>query len=313
MAGRVTFIATLVVVFVFSCHAKPDPHAKPNHNPIQTGPPVFVKQIKNAKLYTAGKGDDVIKVLHLWGTPYEMGYAHGTILKDEATDLLNEVWGYLEKQVTDAINGTLPGFFQEWFLKDVADLGLDIALDLERAATKPFTPDYFDEEMKGISDASGVDVKKIERIHMLGELTKGSCSMYGAWGKAVPMPGSVMQLRALDWASDGPFQNHPQITVYHIDETNSNNGHTFANVGWTGWIGSIQGMSSKQMAISEIGVSYPDDTFVKESRFGYPFTYILRDILQFDNTLDDSINRIANARRTCNLILGVGDAKEWIG
>ena len=26
------------------------------------------------------------------------------------------------------------------------------------------------------------------------------------------------------------------------------------------------------MAISEIGVSYPDDTFGKESRFGIPFT-----------------------------------------
>ena len=27
-----------------------------------------------------------------------------------------------------------------------------------------------------------------------------------------------------------------------------------------------------QMAISEIGVSFPDDTFGKESRFGIPFT-----------------------------------------
>ena len=32
------------------------------------------------------------------------------------------------------------------------------------------------------------------------------------------------------------------------------------------------GISSKQMAISEIGVSFPDDSFGKESRFGIPFT-----------------------------------------
>ena len=31
-------------------------------------------------------------------------------------------------------------------------------------------------------------------------------------------------------------------------------------------------MSSVKMAISEIGVSFPDDTFGKESRFGVPFT-----------------------------------------
>ena len=41
-------------------------------------------------------------------------------------------------------------------------------------------------------------------------------------------------------------------------------------------------MSSVQTAISEIGVSFPDDTFGKESRKGTPFTYLLRDVLQFD-------------------------------
>ena len=36
----------------------------------------------------------------------------------------------------------------------------------------------------------------------------------------------------------GPFKNYPQVTVYHPSE---GNGHDFANVGWTGWIGSITG------------------------------------------------------------------------
>lgn len=39
------------------------------------------------------------------------------------------------------------------------------------------------------------------------------------------------------------------------------------------------------MAISEIGVSYPDGEFGKESRSGNPFTFVLRDILQFDKHL----------------------------
>eukprot|EP00698_Gefionella_okellyi_P017176 TRINITY_DN4986_c0_g1_i1.p3 TRINITY_DN4986_c0_g1~~TRINITY_DN4986_c0_g1_i1.p3 ORF type:complete len:206 (-),score=55.57 TRINITY_DN4986_c0_g1_i1:38-655(-) len=69
-------------------------------------------------------------------------------------------------------------------------------------------------------------------------------------------------------------------------------------------------MSDRHMAISEIGVSYPDDTFGKESRFGIPFTFLLRDILQFDHTYQDTINRITKAPRTCNLILGVGDGQS---
>ena len=37
----------------------------------------------------------------------------------------------------------------------------------------------------------------------------------------------------------------------------------------------------------------------------------MRDIIQFDETVDDSINRITNAHRTCDLILGVGDGKVY--
>ena len=49
--------------------------------------------------------------------------------------------------------------------------------------------------------------KKIQYIHMIGELTKGSCSMFGAWGDAVNQTNSkLMQLRALDWDVDGPFR-----------------------------------------------------------------------------------------------------------
>ena len=52
--------------------------------------------------------------------------------------------------------------------------------------------------MHGICDASGVYFKILRRIHMIGELTKGSCSMFGAWDKATP-DGRTVQLRALDW------------------------------------------------------------------------------------------------------------------
>eukprot|EP00049_Salpingoeca_infusionum_P004226 m.75950 g.75950 ORF g.75950 m.75950 type:complete len:455 (-) comp12468_c0_seq1:238-1602(-) len=288
------------------CHGKPDPDAKMNMNAIMKDPPKFVRSVKNAKLYTVGTGDDTINVVHLWGSPYEMGFAHGQLMKDDASNFVNAVWGYLEEQVEEAINGSVSKNLQPWFLKLVSDVGLDVALDLTMDITRKYTGDYFYQEMQGLADATGLSVHMIERIHMIGELTQGDCSMYGAWGKATA-GNKTMQLRALDWDVDGPFKNFPQITVYH--PTNSSNGHPFANIGWTGWLGSITGMSSTQMAISEIGVAFPDDTFGDESRIGIPFTFILRDILQFDNTLQDALDRITNAHRTCDLILGVGDAK----
>jgi len=290
------------------CTGKPDPDAKPNLNTIYTAAPTFVRSVKNGNLYTVGDGEDKISIVHVWGSPYDWGVAQGTLMKDDANAMLNSVWAYMESQVEEAINGTLK-HMSPTVQKFLADEGLDGACGLTYAATKKYSGSYFFDEMKGLSDASGVDYDKIKYIHMIGEVTKGACSMFGAWGKATSSTGSLLQLRALDWDVDGPFKNFPQITVYHPAEEDGSEGNTFANIGWTGWIGSITGMSAQKMAISEIGVTYPDASFGKESRFGVPFTFLLRDILQFDRTLDDSINRIANSKRTCNLILGVGDGK----
>jgi len=66
--------------------------------------------------------------------------------------------------------------------------------------------------------------------------------MFGAWGPAIQnTSGTLYQLRALDWATNGPFQKFPLITVYHPSDPNS---FSFATVGWSGFIGAITGISS---------------------------------------------------------------------
>lgn len=129
--------------------------------------------------------------------------------------------------------------------------------------------------------------------------------------------------------------------MYHSDGS-AEQGISFTNVGWTGWIGSITGLSAAEVGICEIGVSYPDATFGPAllfrssqcfdmyfqarspvsgcpSRWGsapigsfvfhIPCQFLLRDILQFDKTREDAQQHITNANRTCDLILGVGDGK----
>ena len=70
-----------------------------------------------------------------------------------------------------SINDTTKGFFRKDFLQTVSDFGLDVALDLENLATDRFTGSYFHDEMKGMADSTGLDIKKIRRIHLIGELT----------------------------------------------------------------------------------------------------------------------------------------------
>jgi hypothetical protein len=279
------------------------PHSttpKRNTNPIWRVPPKLLSSTKNGKLYSIGP--DNAKILHVWGSPYEMGYAHGTLLKEQLHTFLDDLWVYLDEQVAPKIMPYLP----PWLAYLVSDLGLQAALEAYYYMTKPYTGDYFYQELQGIADASGVAFSRIMQIQLLGEITKGRCSMFGAWGDSVP--SGLLQLRALDWDVDGPYKDHALIVVYHADKVN-NNPNSFINVGFVGWVGSISGMSSSQTAISEIGVSYPDETFGDEDPFGVPFVFLLRDVLQFDASLDDALNRMMNAQRTVRLILGVGDGK----
>lgn len=46
------------------------------------------------------------------------------------------------------------------------------------------------------------------------------------------------------------------------------------------------------------------------SREGIPFLFLLRDILQYDETVTDAINRIIAARRTCSIWIGLGDTSN---
>jgi len=245
-----------------------------------------------------------VNLVHLYGSAYEMGMAAGKLQPNAVRSFYRETWSYLQSQVTSIeFLRSLP----TWLADAIADLGLDAALDATYAASRYYTASHFYEEMQGLADASGVEYMEIVRLHMLAGLTQGKCSMFGAWGDATA-DGNTVQLRALDWDMNGPFRNYPQLTVYHPTE-----GNAFLTVGFTGFVGGLTGLSSALLGISEIGVSFPDATFGSESRLGLPFIYLLRDILQFDTTLDDALDRMRTVRRTCDLILGVGNASTFRG
>ena len=62
----------------------------------------------------------------------------------------------------------------------------------EQAYVKP----YVEEEIQGLADATGLPVTKIRRVMWIPELTRGSCSMFGAWGNATKSrDGKLLQLR----------------------------------------------------------------------------------------------------------------------
>jgi len=175
---------------------------------------------------------------------------------------------------------------------------------LTYALTEHYISEQAKQEFQGLADGLGKTYMELVRIQMLPELIQAQCSIIGAWGKAVRgADGKLYQVRALDWNTEGPFQKSPLLLVYH---PLSNNGHDFTILTWSGFVGALTGFSSAPVGICE-KVWYAYDGF--KSRDGIPFTLLLRNILQYDRTVTDALNRIIAAHRTCSIFIGLGDGR----
>jgi len=233
----------------------------------------------NGKMETIGTGTDEITVLYLWGTPYEMGYAHGKLAADKI------------KSFYAAVDSVL----QEEFKANAGMLGA-IWMQLE-----PFVPPDYLEEMKGLADGSGLTMDQVKAMHALPDASEYHCSYFAAWGKAVP-DGHLYQMRCLDYAMKAHIQEYPALLVQK-----PNKGNIFVNVGWLGMIGVISGMNANGLGVSEIGDNFGP---AHETLQGEPMPFLLREVLQRAGGLDEAVKMIQEAKRTSSYHYCVGDAKK---
>ena len=54
--------------------------------------------------YEVDTGNNVVSVLHVWGTPYEMGFAHGRLLKEKVTEFIVGTYDYMVDEISHEIN-----------------------------------------------------------------------------------------------------------------------------------------------------------------------------------------------------------------
>lgn len=238
-------------------------------------------------------------VIHVYGSIYEMNYAAGQLMSAEIAASVPDSLAYLYAQVNSSYNLTwLPEPVRDW----IVIYGVETALDWTFNATLAYTPSHWNDAFAGLSDGSGVDIVDLRRVAMIAEWTRAQCSMLGAWG-AASSAGALVQLRALDWDTDGPFQQWPLLTVYH--PTTTTGGVANAALGWAGMLGAITGVSSSGIGISEkVWDAYKG----VDNAFGYVWNFLLADSLMFDQDTDQVLSRIATANRTCAIWIGLGDS-----
>ncbi len=225
-------------------------------------------------------------VLHLKGTPYEMGYQRGHFAKEKVQISIAIFEGLLEQAKQEV---GLPTF--------AAHLLLDVTYQL----CSPFIPERYKREMEGLADASGCDLKTLRRAHVISVLTERGCSAFTVWGNATE-DGALYHGRNFDWITSAGLEDTAVLLLYDPDGF-----HKFASAGYAGLIGVLSGMNMEGISISQIGAITDD-----KSLRGLPLEFVLRRILEEGANLEEVTTLIQSIKHTVgfNYVIADGDERD---
>ena len=242
--------------------------------------------------------DGKVRVLYVSGTPYERGYQHGVLLREEVRDNLLSMY----EKLLDKFR------FEEL---------LDESYERQRA----FIPQEYIDEMHGLAHGARIPLRVVHAIHALPEITEWggkkklkkvikdmmegvygtSCSNFSAAGSATP-DKTMYTVRILDWGLHkiSKLHEYPLITV-----TVPEKGVASANIGWIGFLGAVSGMNAQGITLGEMGYGDPEG----ETMRGTPMPFVLRDVLTYSKNLADVRKQISSKPGTNSFVFLMSDGK----
>ena len=223
---------------------------------------------------------DGLYVLHLKGTPYEMGYQHGALLRADIKAMLHNLLVERGEQEIE---------FEGLKIKPRYLIGTVAKLQ------RKYVPKKYYEEMQGLADGSGQTMTDVVSANFIPELFH--CSGFAIMNSAT-QDGELYHGRVLDYAVDWQLQEHAVVVIAEPD-----GGIPFVNVSYAGFVGSVTGMNSKHVSIGEMGgrgLGHWE---------GVPMAFLVREVLEKANTLDDAIAIFRDNPRTCEYYYVISDAK----
>lgn len=230
---------------------------------------------------------DGYPVLHLQGTPYEMGFQHGALLKEEVRANLNNVLN---------VKGS-----EKLVVAGPLSLGPRNAIDAIIKVEEPFVPKKYFEEMQGLADGAGIDVADVRAGNFIPELFH--CSGFAVMNSAT-QDGTLYHGRVLDYAIDWGLQEHAVLVV-----AEPKYGIPFVNITYAGFIGSVTGMNAEHVSIGEMGGGGLGHWE------GVPMTLLVREALERADSLRAAIKVFRGNPRTCQYyyVIADGETNQAVG
>lgn len=231
---------------------------------------------------------DGYPVLHLKGTPYEMGYQHGALLKDHATQNMNYLLVEKAKEAPKVQVGPVT-------------MTVRNAINMILKLQEPFVPSRYFEELDGLAAGAGIDPQDARAGNFIPELFH--CSGFALMNSATK-DGSLLHGRVLDYAIDWQLQNHAVLIVAEPEGR-----VPFVNVTYAGFVGSVTGMNAEHISIGEMGgrgLGHWE---------GRPMALIIREALETAKSLEEAISVFRDGPRTCQYyyVIADGAANRAVG
>jgi hypothetical protein len=238
-----------------------------------------------------------LRVVHVWGSPREMGRQQGEALAQE-------IKGGIQRYMRDQVE-------QEW------GYPLDYQRRCAEAMVKHIPAEYI-EEMRGIAEGAGVSYEQILLLHThadmvhfgkeWGRVTDGRqrkqeslCSNFVAFGPAT-VGGKVYHGRNLDWTTGTGIQEFATVLIAEPE-----GGVPFALVAWAGCAGGVTGMNAEGITFGEMTSSTADETLD-----GLPLFLACRRILDSCRDLAEVEQFVKSCPGTTgwNFMIADGDAQD---
>ena len=217
-------------------------------------------------------------VLHVAGTPYEMGYQHGVLLRPQIQQLALRLYAAGTAQALLDPKEAALAKIKEAYQRCVPHIPKDIL-----------------EELRGLADGTSIPIEQITTVNMIPELFH--CSGFALWGRATKN-GVLYHGRILDYAMELGYHQFAALIVARPQGK-----HAFINVGYTGFVGSVTGTNDQQVTFGEMGgkgVGLWD---------GMPMAFLMRKGLEEADSLDEGLAIFRDTPRTCEYYYVISDAK----
>jgi isopenicillin-N N-acyltransferase-like protein len=231
---------------------------------------------------------DGYRVLRLKGTPYEMGYQQGALLKDDIREQVRFLFDVKAKEFGEKLKLSLG----ELQIKPDARTIIATIVQLQRDCV----PRRFFDELRGVAEGSGVDEDEIVISNFLPELFH--CSGFALGGSATK-DGTLYHGRVLDYGCDWRLQEHAVLTIAEPEGK-----VPFVNVTYAGFIGSVTGMNAQHVSIGEMGGRGLGHWK------GVPMALLVRIALEEAHDLDEAIAIFRDHPRTCQYFYVIADGKS---